>query len=65
MPRIRKEPKPYTLKSRRGERPYSYSEQYNACRAYPADAEARRQWMRRFSPNVALRDPQFRNRVTS
>lgn len=28
----RKEPKPYTLKSRRGERPYSYSAEYAAWR---------------------------------
>lgn len=62
MTRNGKEPKPYTMKSRRGERPYSYSEQYHASRANPQDDGARRQWMRRFSPNRELRDPQFRDR---
>ncbi len=54
----RKEPKPYTLKQRRGDRPFSYSEQYSAWRADvmnpragPADVrEANAAWARRFSP---------------
>lgn len=50
MARTRKEPKPYTLKQRRGERPYRYSEQYYGCLKDPADERARTAWMVRFSP---------------
>lgn len=65
MARNRKEPKPYTLKQRRGDRPYRYSEQHSAWRASvsgrPSDMrEANYQWVRRFSPDPMLRDPQFR-----
>jgi hypothetical protein len=54
-----KDPKPYTLKQRRGERPFSYSELYGAWRAAvmnpragPGEVrEASAAWARRFGPD--------------
>jgi hypothetical protein len=54
-----KDPKPYTLKQRRGERPYSYSEQYGNWRRSVMDARAgpgevraaSAAWSQRFGPD--------------
>lgn len=63
MAHNRKDPKPYTLKSRRGERPYSYSGEYAAWRMAVTDPRkneqdvraADRDWKRRYSPDPEIR----------
>lgn len=61
MARNGKEPKPYTQKCRRGERPYSYSEQHGRWRKAVMDGhqssvrEANAVWAARFQMNRTTR----------
>ncbi len=65
----RKEPKPYTLKQRRGDRPYQYSEQYRAWHAairMGREGDVRhshREWMRRYSPDLEMRSLEHRAHI--
>lgn len=54
MARAGKDPKPYTQKCRRGERPYQYSEAYMQWRKASTPQQTREAnavWAARFAPN--------------